>query len=141
MPFQDTTRDKLMDILKWPASSVDYVTYLQSLMDDVVTATGEDAIARIEDYITEYEDAEAAVTAATVSTQASMIKADVVAWNPKLTARSQRSRVNRAVSRIKQALGVSPDPFGFSRNLDRTGVSYGLDIVDTTHQPLRLRRG
>jgi hypothetical protein len=140
MAFQDSTRDKLMGILGWPVSSKDYIEHLQSLMDDVVLYGGEDAIARIESLIDEYDDAQAAVTAAVVSTQSSMTKADVVEWNPKLTAKATGRRVSRAVGQIKQALGVSADLFGSDCDLGCGTGLYGLDL-DFSQRPLRLRRG
>jgi hypothetical protein len=140
MPFQDSTRDKLMGILGWPVSSKDYIDYLQSLMDDVVLYGGDDAIARIESLIDEYDDAQAAVTAAVVSTQSSMTKADVVEWNPKLTAKATGRRVSCAVGQIKQALGVSAEPFGLAHDSGCCTGLYGLDVELPT-RPLRLRRG
>lgn len=140
MPFQDSTRDKLMGILGWPVSQKDYIDHLQSLMDDVVQYGGDDAIARIESLINEYEDAETAVTAAVVSTQSSMTKADVVEWNPSLTAKATRRRVSRAVTQIKQALGVSANLCGLAYDSGCCTGLYGLD-VETPIRSLRLRRG
>lgn len=116
-----------MGILGWPVSSKDYIDYLQTLMDDTETYGGEDAIARIEALILDYETASAALVTLTVSTQASMTKADVVEWDPKLTMGAAKTRVNSIVSRIRAALGVAPDPFVID------------EYCET--RPLRLRRG
>ena len=111
--FDPFTKDKLMGILRWPVSSKDHLDYLQVLMDDVVTYGGLDAIARIETLISDYEDAKLEENQLRLSTQASMTKADVVEWNPKLTIAGARSKVLGIVGDLRAALGVSADPFGW----------------------------
>lgn len=113
MSFLDTTRDKLMGILAWPVSSKDYIDYLQALMDDVVSYGGEDAIARIESLVLDYEAAQTALLTLTTSTQASMTKADVIEWNPRLTMGAARSRIGVIAAQIKAALGLNLDPLGW----------------------------
>jgi hypothetical protein len=107
MPFALETRDQLMGVLEWPASDKDYLDYLQSLMTLVETVSGDPAVERIESLLSEFIAAQVQLVEAIGSSQASMTRADVVEWDPKLTYRNLGDRVNGLRSQISAALGVN----------------------------------
>lgn len=113
MPFDPSTKDRLMGVLRWPVSSKNYLDYLQELMTDVETYGGLDAIARIETLLSDYDDAKEAQLALRNSTQATMTRADVVEWDPKLGIASGRRAIADILKDIRAALGASGDPFGW----------------------------
>ncbi|MBD2156229.1 hypothetical protein [Leptolyngbya sp. FACHB-16] len=80
MPFAPTTLDAVMDALSLPVVAPIWVEFTQGALDRVANYGGEPAIARIEEYVVKYQEAEENRNAA--AGDAFMTRADVVEWEP-----------------------------------------------------------
>jgi hypothetical protein len=101
MPFASTTRDRVMGALELPVT-IYYVERVQDALNHAEVHGGDDAIARIEGYLDNYEAQESALNQGASS--AGLIKADVLEWAPGGQTQGYKSEMARLRRQIAKAL-------------------------------------
>jgi hypothetical protein len=101
MPFASNTRDRVMGALELPVT-IYYVERVQDALNHAEVHGGDDAIARIEGYLDNYEAQESALNQE--SDQAGLIKADVLEWVPGGKTQGYKAAIARLRRQIAKAL-------------------------------------
>ncbi len=78
MPFASTTRDRVLNALGLPVVAPRWVEFVDEALGRAENYGGEDAVTRIEGYLTKYESAES--TRNSEASSSALIRADVLEW-------------------------------------------------------------
>ena len=93
MPFAEDTKVRVMMALKLPLNVPSYVQHVQEALTSVETYGGDIAVTKIEALLTQYETAQTKLNAE--SGDGSLIRADVVEWQPGGKTSGDRSEMQR----------------------------------------------